>query len=146
MDRHVITQLVAARSAVNPQFQHPAPVLSSFFTDLAHTIVHHILAPLDSQYMRPNLPPRICTSEFWHAHFNYAAFRTDPSLAAVGSMDGLPGDQLCQWNSVASDSILPATHLTLFLPGCLRPCQPPKPRRAQIHSSLCYACYSLLYS
>ena len=31
-------------------------------------------------------------------------------------MDGLAGDQLCQWNSVAPDSILPATHLTLFLP------------------------------
>ena len=116
MDRHVMTHLVAARSAVNPQFQHPAPVLASFFTDLAHTIAHHILAPLNSQYMRPNLPPRIFTSEFWHAHFNYAALRTDPTLAAVGSMDGLAGDQLCQWNSVAPDSILPATHLTLFLP------------------------------
>ena len=66
--------------------------------------------------MRPNLPPRIFASEFWHAHFNYAALRTDPTLAAVGSMDGLAGDQLCQWNSVAPDSILPATHLTLFLP------------------------------
>ena len=87
MDRHVMTQLVAAKSAVNPQFQHPAPVLSS--ADLAHTIVHHILAPLNSQYMRPNLPPRIFTSEFRHAHFNYAALRTDPTLAAVGSMDGL---------------------------------------------------------
>ena len=109
MDRHVMTHLVAARSAVNPQYQHPAPVLASFFTDLAHTIAHHLLAPLNSQYMRPNLPPRIFTSEFWHAHFNYAALRTDPSLAAVGSMDGLAGDQLCQWNSVAPDSILPAT-------------------------------------
>ena len=116
MDRHVMTHLVAGRSAVNPQYQHPAPVLASFFTDLAHTIAHHLLAPLNSQYMRPNLPPRIFTSEFWHAHFNYAALRTDPSLAAVGSMDGLAGDQLCQWNSVAPDSILPATHLTLFLP------------------------------
>ena len=116
MDRHVIRHLVAARSAVNPQFQHPAPVLASFFTGLAHTIVHHILAPLNSQYMRPNLPPRIFASEFWHAHFNYAALRTDPILAAVGSMDGLAGDQLCQWNAVAPDSILPATHLTLFLP------------------------------
>ena len=35
-------------------------------------------------------------------------------------MDGLAGDQLCQWNSVAPDSILPATHLTLFLPPPLR--------------------------
>ena len=93
-----------------------SPVLASFFTDLAHTIARHLLAPLNSQYMHPNLPPRIFTSEFWHAHFNYAALRTDPSLAAVGSMDGLAGDQLCQWNSVAPDSILPATHLTLFLP------------------------------
>ena len=94
MDRHVMTHLVAGRSAVNPQYQHPAPVLASFFTDLAHTIAHHLLAPLrvNSQYMRPNLPPRIFTSEFWHAHFNYAALRTDPSLAAVGSMDGLAGD------------------------------------------------------
>ena len=111
-----MTHLVAGRSAVNPQYQHPAPVLASFFTDLAHTIAHHLLAPLNSQYMRPNLPPRIFTSEFWHAHFNDAALRTDPSLAAVGSMDGLTGDQLCQWNSVVPDSILPATHLTLFLP------------------------------
>ena len=109
MDRHVMTHLVAGRSAVNPQYQHPAPVLASFFTDLAHTIAHHLLAPLNSQYMRPNLPPRIFTSEFWHAHFNYAALRTDPSLAAVGSMDGLAGDQLCQWNSVAPDSIIPPT-------------------------------------
>ena len=35
---------------------------------------------------------------------------------AIGSMDGLAGDQICQWNSVAPDSILPATHLSLFLP------------------------------
>ena len=116
MDRHVLTHLVAARAAVNPQFQHPAPVLCSFFTDLAHAIVHTILAPLNSQYMRPNLPPRVFTSEFWHAHFNYAALRTDPAMAAIGSMDGLAGDQICQWNSVAPGSILPATHLSLFLP------------------------------
>ena len=111
-----MTHLVAGRSAVNPQYQHPAPVLASFFTDLAHTIAHHLLAPLNSQHMRPNLPSRIFTSEFWHVHFNYAALRTDPSLAVVGSMDGLAGDQLCQWNSVAPDSILPAAYLTLFLP------------------------------
>ena len=66
--------------------------------------------------MRPNLPPRVFTSEFWHAHFNYAALRTDPAMAAIGSMDGLAGDQICQWNSVAPGSILPATHLSLFLP------------------------------
>ena len=66
--------------------------------------------------MRRNLPPRIFTAEFWHAHFNYAALRTDPALAAIGSMDGLAGDQICQWNSVAPDSILPATHLSVFIP------------------------------
>ena len=116
MDRHVMTHLVAARAAVNPKFQHPALVLCSFFTDLAHALVHTILAPLNSQYMRPNLPPRVFTSEFWHAHFNYTALRTDPAMAAIGSMDGLAGDQICQWNAVAPDSILPATHLSLFLP------------------------------
>ena len=52
--------------------------------------------------MRSNLPPRVFTAEFWHAHFNYAALRTDPALAAIGSMDGLAGDQTRQWNSVAS--------------------------------------------
>ena len=31
MDRHVLTHLVAAQASVNPRFQHPAPVLSSFF-------------------------------------------------------------------------------------------------------------------
>ena len=66
--------------------------------------------------MRPNLPARVFTGEFWHAHFNYAALRTDPALAAIGSMDGLAGDQICQWNSVAPDSILPATHLSVFVP------------------------------
>ena len=103
MDRHVLTHLVAAQVSVNPRFQHPAPVLGSFFKDLG---------------------PRCCTynlsssqlPEFWHAHFNYAALRTDPALAAIGSMDGLAGDQICQWNSVAPDSILPATHLSIFVP------------------------------
>ena len=89
MDRHVLTHLVAAQASVNPRFQHPAPVLGSFFKDLAHAVVHTILAPLNSQHMRPNLPPRVFTGEFWHAHFNYAALRTDPALAAIGSMDGL---------------------------------------------------------
>ena len=116
MDRHVLMHLVAAQASVNPRFQHPAPVLSSFFKDLAHAVVHTILAPLNSQHMRPNLPPRVFTAEFWHAHFNYAALRTDPALAAIGSMDGLAGDQICQWNSVAPDSILPATHLSVFVP------------------------------
>ena len=116
MDRHVLTHLVAAQASVNPRFQHPAPVLSSFSKDLAHAVVHTILAPLNSQHMRPNLPPRVFTAEFWHAHFNYAALRTDPALAAIGSMDGLAGDQICQWNSVAPDSILPATHLSVFVP------------------------------
>ena len=36
--------------------------------------------------------------------------------AAIGSMDGLAGDQICQWNSVAPDSILPATHQSVFVP------------------------------
>ena len=116
MDRHVLTHLVAAQASVNPRFQHPAPVLSSFFKDLAHAVVHTILAPLNSQHMRPNLPPRVFTAEFWHAHFNYAALRTDPALAAIGSMDGLAGDQICQWNSVAPASILPPTHLSVFIP------------------------------
>ena len=31
-------------------------------------------------------------------------------------MDGLAGDQICHWNSVAPDSILPATHLSIFVP------------------------------
>ena len=66
--------------------------------------------------MRPNLPPRVFTAEFWHARFNYAALRTDPALAAIGSMDGLAGAQICQWNSVTPDSILPATHLSVFVP------------------------------
>ena len=101
MDRHVLTHLVAAQASVNPRFQHPGAVLSSFFKDLAHAVVHTILAPLNSQHMRPNLPPRVFTGEFWHAHFNYAAIRTDPALAAIGSMDGLAGDQICQWNSVS---------------------------------------------
>ena len=78
MDRHVLMHLVAAQASVNPRFQHPAPVLGSFFKDLAHAVVHTILAPLNSQHMRPNLPPRVFTGEFWHAHFNYAALRTDP--------------------------------------------------------------------
>ena len=107
---------MAAQASVNPRFQHPGAVLSSFFKDLAHAVVHTILAPLNSQHMRPNLPPRVFTGEFWHAHFNYAALRTDPALAAIGSMDGLAGDQICQWNSVAPDSILPATHLSIFVP------------------------------
>ena len=110
-------------------------------------------------------------AEFWHAHFNYAALRTDPALAAFffcciaeqaikpykatntpnpkhntkqkehgkclegetrgekrvkrpkrprpcghGSMDSLAGDQICQWNSVTSDFILPATRLSVFVP------------------------------
>ena len=112
----MLTHLVAAQASINPRFQHPAPVLSNFFKDLAHAVVHTILAPLNSQFMRPNLPPRVFTAEFWHAHLNYAALRTDPALAAIGSMDGLAGDQICQWNSVAPDSILPATHLSLFVP------------------------------
>ena len=90
-------------------------MLSSFFKDLAHAVVHTILAPLNSQHMRPNLPPRVFTAEFWHAHFNYAALRTDPALAAIGSMDGLAGDQICQWNSVAPDlSSLPLTFPSSF--------------------------------
>ena len=68
MDRHVLTHLVAAQASVNPRFQHPGAVLSSFFKDLAHAVVHTILAPLNSQHMRPNLPPRVFTGEFWHAH------------------------------------------------------------------------------
>ena len=116
MDRHVLTHLVAAQASINPKCQHPAPVLCNFFKDLAHAVVHTILAPLNSQFMRPNLPPRVFTAEFWHAHLNYAALRTDPALAAIGSMDGLAGDQICQWNSVAPDSILPATRLSLFVP------------------------------
>ena len=63
MDRHVLTHLVAAQASVNPKFQHPAPVLSSFFKDLAHAVVHTILAPLNSQFMRPNLPPRVSSPQ-----------------------------------------------------------------------------------
>ena len=46
MDRHVLTHLVAAQASVNPRFQHPGAVLSSFFKDLAHAVVHTILAPI----------------------------------------------------------------------------------------------------
>ena len=121
-EKKILTHLVAAQASVNPRFQHPAPVLGSFFKDLAHAVVHTILAPLNSQHMRPNLPPRVFTGEFWHAHFNYAALRTDPALAAIGSMDGPAGDQICQWNSVAPDSILPATHLSIFVPSDRHSC------------------------
>ena len=55
----------------------------------------------ESTHMRPNLPPRVFTGEFWHAHFNYAALRTDPALAAIGSMDGLAGSQ---WGSAPSNT------------------------------------------
>ena len=114
MDRHVLTHLVAAQASVNPRFQHPAPVLGSFFKDLAHAVVHTILAPLNSQHMRPNLPPRVFTGEFWHAHFNYAALRTDPALAAIGSMDGLAGDQICSGIlSLLTPSSLPPTSRSL---------------------------------
>ena len=66
MDRHVLTHLVAAQASVNPRFQHPGPVLSSFFKDLAHAVVHTILAPLNSQHMRPNLPTsRFLSHRLW---------------------------------------------------------------------------------
>ena len=95
---------------------HSASPTHPSFDLFFNPVVHTILAPLNSQFMRPNLPPRVFTAEFWHAHFNYAALRTDSALAAIGSMDGLVGDQICQWNSVAPDSILPATHLSVFVP------------------------------
>ena len=63
--------------------------------------------------MRPNLPPRVFTGEFWHAHFNYAALRTDPALAAIGSMDGLAGDLFFFFSSLAERAItaVPVTAL-----------------------------------
>ena len=40
-------------------------------------------------------------------------------LVTGGSAEGIAGDQLCQWNTIAPDAIIPATHLTLFLPPSL---------------------------
>ena len=46
----------------------------------------------------------------WWSVIEIVVLIRDEILAAVDSMYGLAGDQLCQWNSVASDSILPAIH------------------------------------
>ena len=109
MDRHVLTHLVAAQASVNPRFQHPAPVLGSFFKDLAHAVVHTILAS--------QLPAHASKSTATGFHRRVLACPLQLCrTTAIGSMDGLAGDQICQWNSVAPDSILPATHLSIFVP------------------------------
>ena len=119
MDRHVLTHMVAGRAHHQPQFTHPGFVLSSFLKDLAQAIVSNILFPLTSEFMRPSHPSRISSTEFWHAQLNYACLRAEPNLAGLGYTEGLAGDQLCQWNTIVPDAIIPATHLTLFLPPSL---------------------------
>ena len=94
-------------------------VLNSFLKDLSQTIVHNILFPATSEYMRPSLHPRVSTVEFWHAQLNYAVLRAEAAFVSEGSAEGIAGDQLCQWNTIASDAIIPSTHLTLFLPPSL---------------------------
>ena len=98
-------------------------VLNSFLKDLSQTIVHNILFPATSEYMRPSLHPRVSTVEFWHAQLNYAVLRAEAAFVSEGSAEGIAGDQLCQWNTIASDAIIPSTHLTPLsssLLGCLR--------------------------
>ena len=49
------------------EHSHPGFVLNSLLKDLAQTIVHNILFPATSAFMRPALPPRVATVEFWQA-------------------------------------------------------------------------------
>ena len=69
--------------------------------------------------MRLSLPSRLSSTEFWHAQLNYACLHAEPNMAGRGYTEGLAGDQLCQWNTIVSDTIPPSTHLTLFLPPSL---------------------------
>ena len=115
----MITHMVAGRSHLQEKHTHPGYVLNSLLKDLAQTIVHNILFPATSEFMRPSLPPRVATAEFWHAQLNYAVLRAEAALVTRGSAEGIAGDQLCQWNTIASNAIIPSTHLTLFLPPSL---------------------------
>ena len=115
LERHVITHMVAGRSHLQEEHTHPGYVLNSLLKDLAQTI----LFPATSEFMRPLLPPRVATAEFWHAQLNYAVLRAEAALVTVGSAEGIAGDQICQWNTIAPDAIIPATHLTLFFPPSL---------------------------
>ena len=119
LERHVITHMVAGRCNLQEEHSHPGYVLNSLLKDLAQTIVHNILFPATSAFMRPALPPRVATVEFWHAQLNYAVLRAEAALATGGSAEGIAGDQLCIWNTIAPDAIIPSTHLTLFLPPSL---------------------------
>ena len=119
LERHVITHMVAGRCNLQEEHSHPGFVLNSLLRDLAQTIVHNILFPATSAFMRPALPPRIATVEFWHAQLNYAVLQAEAALATGGSAEGIAGDQLCLWNTIAPDAIIPSTHLTLFLPPSL---------------------------
>ncbi len=116
LERHVITYMVAGHANPQEAVSHPGYVLNSFLKDLAQTIVHNILFPATSEFMRPLLPPRVSTVEFWHAQLNYAVLRAEAALVTGGSAESVAGDQLCVWNTIAPDAIIPATHLTLFLP------------------------------
>ena len=78
--------------------------------------MNNILFPATSEFSRPSLHPRVSTVEFWHAQLNYAVLRAEAALISEGSAEDIAGDQLCQWNTVASDAIIPSTHLTIFLP------------------------------
>ena len=106
LERHVITHMVAGRCNLQEEHSHPGYVLNSLLKDLAQTIVHNILFPATSAFMRPALPPRVATVEFWHAQLNYAVLRAAAALATGGSAEGIAGDQLCIWNTIAPDAII----------------------------------------
>ena len=59
LERHVITHMVAGRCNLQEEHSHPGYVLNSLLEDLAQTIVHNILFPATSAFMRPALPPRV---------------------------------------------------------------------------------------
>ena len=59
------------------------------------------------------------SAALWQAQLNYAVLRAEAALATGGSAEGIAGDQLCIWNTIAPDAIIPSTHLTLFLPPSL---------------------------
>ena len=69
-------------TSVNPRFQH-CPCARHFFKDLAHAVVHTILAPLNSQHT-----VQIYRHGFSQASsgipFQLCRTWTDPALAAIG--------------------------------------------------------------
>ena len=81
LERYVITHMVAGRCNLQEEHSHPGFVLNSLLKDLAQTIVHNILFPATSAFMRPALPPRVATVEFWHAQLNYAVLQAEAALA-----------------------------------------------------------------